>query len=375
MARKLLWIGIGLALLAGAAGIIFSLGFVLSARSALDTPSAMQISFFDMGKNFLIPGDYQQRKNPITSSPEILTQARRIYTARCVVCHDTDGKGGANAGERMYPRASDLTAARTQGKSDGALFWLVENGLPHTGMPGWKGMLTDQEIWLLVTYMRALPRGVPAADTPTPVALAATSAPPTRVAPTATAASQPTTGPATSAPPTAAPTAAATATPAPTTVASSAATAIATVAPAIATTAAQAAPAAATAAAAAAPAAATAAAQAAPALATIAAAAAPSVATVVAAAGGGAGATNEVIVNLENHAFVPDTLEITVGTKVTWINKDDDPHTVTSEGSNPLLDSPEFNKNETFSFVFTQPGEYPYYCVPHDYMRARVIVR
>ena len=334
--RILLLAVLGLLLLAGIGALLFVFGFFLSARTALDAPSDFQIQVAELGKgNFIIPADYQRRANPLASSPDVLTQARRTYNSRCAVCHGPDGKAKVATGERMFPRAADLTAARTQGKSDGALFWILENGYPHTGMPGWKGLLSDQELWQLVTLIRAMPQGLPqvAADTPTAVALAPTAVPPT-VAPTpvpATATRIPPTSAPTSAPTTASVSTAPPTQPLPT---NPPPTAVPPTRPP----------------------------------ATV----APPPPTAVAAP---PKAASEVNVAIDNYAYLPDTVTVPVGAKVTWLNKDDDAHTVTSEAPTPLFDSGEFGKNATFSFTFSQPGEYAYYCVPHDYMRGKIIVR
>jgi plastocyanin len=72
----------------------------------------------------------------------------------------------------------------------------------------------------------------------------------------------------------------------------------------------------------------------------------------------------------------------TNGTTVTWTNNDSQPHTVTS-GSNGQPDnkfnsSPNFtpllNPGQTFSFTFTEAGEYPYYCMLHPNMVGTVSV-
>jgi plastocyanin len=85
---------------------------------------------------------------------------------------------------------------------------------------------------------------------------------------------------------------------------------------------------------------------------------------------------------LTNTAFNPNPVKVSVGSKVTWTNKDSQPHTVTS-GSNGTPDnkfnsSPNFNPllnpGQTFSHTFTQAGNYPYFCMLHPNMVGTVIV-
>jgi plastocyanin/mono/diheme cytochrome c family protein len=167
MSRVVIVVLVVLLGIAGAAALTLSF-FLLSARSALDTPNPLAIAIAENGKTFLIPADVAAGANPAAANPDTLRAAQRNFTARCVVCHGEDGKGNTPIGAHIYPRAADLTAARTQSKKDGALFWIIQNGIPHTGMPGWKDLLNDDQIWQIVTYVRQLPNGIPQVQAPTP---------------------------------------------------------------------------------------------------------------------------------------------------------------------------------------------------------------
>ena len=82
---------------------------------------------------------------------------------------------------------------------------------------------------------------------------------------------------------------------------------------------------------------------------------------------------NSQQVSIDGYLFKPASLTVTVGTKVTWTNRDQDPHTVVSTA--PLFRSSALDTNESFSFVFTQPGNYPYFCSMHPTMTGTVIVQ
>ncbi|MGE7434039.1 MULTISPECIES: cupredoxin domain-containing protein [unclassified Kitasatospora] len=78
---------------------------------------------------------------------------------------------------------------------------------------------------------------------------------------------------------------------------------------------------------------------------------------------------------IKNFAFNPATLTVKVGTKVTWTNTDPDAHTVTSkQGSGGPLQSAALATNDTYSYTFTTPGSYPYFCSIHPFMTATVVV-
>jgi plastocyanin len=81
----------------------------------------------------------------------------------------------------------------------------------------------------------------------------------------------------------------------------------------------------------------------------------------------------ETFVNINNFAFIPSSLNIRKGTKVTWVNNDSVPHTITSDSGN-LLQSPTLSPGQSFSFTFTTAGNYNYHCSIHTSMESAVIV-
>jgi plastocyanin len=258
MRRVILVLLILALLVTGGVSLILSF-FLFSARSALDTPNPLAVMIAESGKSVLVPADVQAIANPIAGGDETVRAAKPLYVVRCAQCHGTEGKGNTTIGSHIYPRAADLTASRTQGKSDGTLFWIVQNGLPHTGMPGWKDTLKDEQIWQVVRLIRQLPNGLPPDPTPTP-------------APTSAS---------------------------------------------------------------------------------------------------GTSAT----VNISNQIYEPSTLKVAPGTRVVWVNHDEDEHTVTSKPDAAIvLDSPTIKQGEKFEFTFAEKGSYAYFCQVHDYMNGTVVV-
>jgi plastocyanin len=80
-----------------------------------------------------------------------------------------------------------------------------------------------------------------------------------------------------------------------------------------------------------------------------------------------------VDVKIDNFSFGPATLTIPAGTTVTWTNRDDIPHTVVS--TDGIFKSKVLDTDEKFSFVFTKPGTYPYFCSVHPKMTAQIVVQ
>ena len=78
-------------------------------------------------------------------------------------------------------------------------------------------------------------------------------------------------------------------------------------------------------------------------------------------------------VTIDNFTFTPQTLTVPVGTTVTWVNRDDVPHSATS--TDKRFNSGLLDTDEKFSFTFTAAGEYPYFCGIHPHMTGKIIVR
>ena len=78
-------------------------------------------------------------------------------------------------------------------------------------------------------------------------------------------------------------------------------------------------------------------------------------------------------VRIDNFSFGPTELTVMAGDTVTWTNRDDIPHTVVS--TDKVFKSKVLDTDEKFSFTFTTPGTYPYFCSIHPKMTGRVVVR
>jgi plastocyanin len=79
-------------------------------------------------------------------------------------------------------------------------------------------------------------------------------------------------------------------------------------------------------------------------------------------------------VKIDNFSFGPATITIAAGTTVTWTNSDDVPHVVTSD-DNKMFKSKALDTDDRFSFTFTKPGTYSYYCAIHPRMTAKIVVQ
>jgi len=78
-------------------------------------------------------------------------------------------------------------------------------------------------------------------------------------------------------------------------------------------------------------------------------------------------------VAIDNFAFSPQVIVVPPGTTVTWTNADEDPHTVVANDKS--FHSAAMDTDESYSFTFTRPGEYAYFCSLHPHMTGKVVVK
>jgi mono/diheme cytochrome c family protein len=103
-------------------------------------------------------------RNPVARTPEALAAGKQAYDANCAGCHGSQAQGAVKAGvaisiieEQGLKQPPDLTDDQwDHGSTDGEIFTVVKQGLPPSMMAGWGGVLSDQQIWNVVHYLRAL---------------------------------------------------------------------------------------------------------------------------------------------------------------------------------------------------------------------------
>jgi len=139
--------------LAAAAGLAALRGGI----SARPEPSALEAALARRVRHLAIPASARARANPVSAGDDVIAQGRAHFADHCASCHGNDGKGRTEIGLALYPRSPDLTVPATQDLSDGELFYIIENGVRFTGMPGWGAAGRPEESWKLVRFIRHLP--------------------------------------------------------------------------------------------------------------------------------------------------------------------------------------------------------------------------
>ena len=129
------------------------LSFLLVASAAIFMSFTLNSNLsFDQDK-WVAPASAKELKNPFTGKASI-NKGKSIYKTRCVICHGDKGEGDGPAGKALTPPAANHTTAAVQTQTDGELFWKVSEG--RGAMVGWKLILSEEERWALVNYLRTL---------------------------------------------------------------------------------------------------------------------------------------------------------------------------------------------------------------------------
>jgi plastocyanin len=93
----------------------------------------------------------------------------------------------------------------------------------------------------------------------------------------------------------------------------------------------------------------------------------------VAAIAADATASAPTVVEIHNMKFTPAMLTVAAGTKVTWVNEDNSPHTVTDKGK--VFRSAGLDTKDSFTYTFASPGEFTYFCTIHPMMVGKIVVK
>jgi mono/diheme cytochrome c family protein len=100
-----------------------------------------------------VPAEYAGATNPL--GPDAAAAGAEIYKVNCVSCHGPQGYGDGPAGMALDPAPKNLPE-RAALVGDDYLHWRINMGVEGTSMVAWKGILTDEQTWQLVAYIRTL---------------------------------------------------------------------------------------------------------------------------------------------------------------------------------------------------------------------------
>jgi mono/diheme cytochrome c family protein len=139
----------------------YGLTLVRRGFSALATPSAVEEFAATTARKMAVPSSYRQLRNPFPPSTENIRRGMAHFADHCATCHANDGGGQTVYGKGLYPKPPDLRAAGTQNKSDGELYYTIDNGVRLSGMPAFSDVHTPEKAWRLILFIRHLPQITP----------------------------------------------------------------------------------------------------------------------------------------------------------------------------------------------------------------------
>lgn len=100
-----------------------------------------------------MPAEYAGKTNPLAA--DAASAGAEVFKSNCEMCHGPQGHGDGPASASLDPQPKNL-ATLQQSVADDYLFWRINTGKPGTSMVAWKGILTDEQIWQVVSFIRTL---------------------------------------------------------------------------------------------------------------------------------------------------------------------------------------------------------------------------
>jgi mono/diheme cytochrome c family protein len=145
--------GVGVTLLVLACGVVAVSHFGLYPIGADHPPSALERSLAGRAMDVYADKHKPDMDNPTPLTADNLTEGAKEYEEHCAFCH-----GGAKAKispmqQKFNPPAPQLVN-RVPHDPDNWLFWVTKHGVRMTGMPTWTGVLTDDQIWKIVAFIK-----------------------------------------------------------------------------------------------------------------------------------------------------------------------------------------------------------------------------
>jgi mono/diheme cytochrome c family protein len=140
------------------AGMTYGIITVRRGFSTKDPPSAVETAVARAARSWSIPSNAKNAKNPYAATAENIEPGMEHFADHCATCHANDGSGNSEMGPNLYPKAPDLRLRETQNLTDGEIFYIINNGVRLTGMPGWGRSHTAEDTWKLVLFIRHIPQ-------------------------------------------------------------------------------------------------------------------------------------------------------------------------------------------------------------------------
>jgi len=122
-------------------------------RAVGNTPSHMERRIANQSLDEWVEDHAPKQDNPFQPTLENLAAGQKVYEDNCAFCHGSLKQPMSPMRKNFYPPVPQLMA-RTDNDPDSEIFYVVKNGIRYTGMPGWDGQLSDNDIWKTVLFLK-----------------------------------------------------------------------------------------------------------------------------------------------------------------------------------------------------------------------------
>jgi len=137
-------------------------------RSNQDSPQLTEVSYRRIiyfgsptapgdGLGEFISASANQLKSPLPSNEDNLARGQVLFNQKCAACHGENGKSQTPFAAVMPTKPEDLTGEQVRALGEGAIYSVISNGLRSSGMPAFKGRVSDEALWQISLYVRQLP--------------------------------------------------------------------------------------------------------------------------------------------------------------------------------------------------------------------------
>lgn len=137
--------------------LTYSAAMLLIGGCGVNRPGRAESAVMNWIKHRITVGGTSDR-NPLRQDASVIRDGQTAFDSYCTVCHGLDGQStGVPFADQISPPIPSLASRQVQQYSDGQLKWIIENGISPSGMPASRGILSDEEMWSIVEFLRHLP--------------------------------------------------------------------------------------------------------------------------------------------------------------------------------------------------------------------------
>lgn len=120
--------------------------------SATATPPGCEAKFNQSILQASLTRQARGLTNPVQPSNEVLIAGMRIFKMNCAGCHGEFGKPSQWGTQGFYPRVPQF-GEHPPALSAPEMFVAIKHGIRYSGMGAWKGMLSEEDIWKVATFL------------------------------------------------------------------------------------------------------------------------------------------------------------------------------------------------------------------------------